>query len=55
MNLDEGFKKKILENYEIIKKKVETKLQEHDVTYTMLPYSMLGSTIWKKLHELTKK
>jgi len=55
MDLDEEFKKKILENYEIIKKKLEVKSQEHDVTYTMLPYSMLGSTMWKRLHELTKK
>lgn len=54
MNLDEEFNKKILESYEMLKKKLDIKIQEHDVTYTLLPYSMYGSTSWKKLHELTK-
>jgi len=54
MDRDERFKNKILENYEILKKKVEIKTNEHDVTYTLLPYSMLGSTAWKNLYNLTK-
>ena len=52
--LNEEFKNKLFENYEIIKKKIESKTKHHDVIYTLLPYSMHGSTGWKKLYEFTK-
>uniref|UniRef100_A0A6C0D5R5 UBC core domain-containing protein n=1 Tax=viral metagenome TaxID=1070528 RepID=A0A6C0D5R5_9ZZZZ len=54
-DLDEEFKNKLLESYELIKKKVESKTEHHDVTYTLLPYSMFGSTSWKKLHEEVRR
>ena len=53
-DIDEEFKNKILQSYELIKKKIELKTQYHDLVYTLLPYSMNGSTCWKKLYEATK-
>ena len=54
-DLDPEFKTQLLKNYELLKEKVKVKLEEHDVTYTLLPYSMVGSTCWKKIDELPKK
>ena len=51
MNLDEDFKNTILKNYECIKEKVKEKAKNHEIQFTMLPYNMNGSTIYKKLAE----
>jgi len=51
MNQDENFKITIMNNYELIKEKLKCKAMNHEILFTMLPYNMCGSTIYKKLNE----
>jgi ubiquitin-conjugating enzyme E2 Z len=46
---DEEFKNTITTNYELIKEKIKTKAKEHEILFSVLPYSMNGSTSWKKM------
>ena len=48
---DDSFKSTIQNNYELIKQKIKEKAKTHEVLYTILPYSMSGSTSWKKMAE----
>ena len=51
MDLDDDFKNTIIEHYEKIKEKVKLKAITHEILFTVLPYSMSGTTMWKKLAE----
>jgi len=47
--LDDEFKIRIEQSYEMIKKKVLEKANEQEILFTLLPYNMAGSTLYKKL------
>jgi hypothetical protein len=49
------FKEIILKNYELLKEKVAKKALGVEILYTVLPYSMSGSTSWKKLNNHLQK
>jgi len=49
MEFDEEFKNTITANYELIKEKVKLKAKNHEILFSVLPYSMSGSTNWKKM------
>jgi ubiquitin-conjugating enzyme E2 Z len=51
MNLDDDFKNTIQKNYELIKEKVKEKAKNHEILFTLLPYNMNGSTMYRKLAE----
>ena len=51
IELDDEFKNTISANYEKIKEKVREKAKSHELLFTVLPYNMSGSTVWKKLAE----
>jgi ubiquitin-conjugating enzyme E2 Z len=51
MNLDDDFKNRINKNYELILNKLKKKTETHEILFTVLPYNMSGSTIYKKLAE----
>jgi hypothetical protein len=46
---DEDFQSKLERSKELLVKKVIKKSEEQESLYTDLPYSMRGSTQWKKL------
>ena len=47
--LDVEFNNRIEQSYEMIKKKVLEKANNQEILFTILPYNMSGSTIYKKL------
>ena len=51
---DQYFQETLLKNYEVLKRKIEEKAKEQETMYTILPYSMTGSTCWKKLAKSLK-
>jgi len=51
---DEDLQLKLLMNYRILQNKIEEKASEQKILYTLLPYSMTGSTCWNKLLTLAK-
>ena len=51
---DDEFKSILLKNYSILKEKVLQRAKEQEIMYTVLPYSMVGSTIWKKMAKTLK-
>ena len=51
---DDEFKSILLKNYNILKEKVLQRAKEQEIMYTVLPYSMVGSTIWKKMAKTLK-
>ena len=51
IELDNDFKNTIMNNYEIIKKKVKEKSNDNEEQFTVLPYTMNGSTSYKKIAE----
>ena len=50
--IHEDFKNTLYNNYTILKAKVMEKAAEQEICYTILPYSMTGSTGWKKLRKI---
>jgi ubiquitin-conjugating enzyme E2 Z len=52
---DDDFKKVISENYILLKEKVSKKALNDEAIFTLLPYSMYGSTSWKILNTKIKK
>ena len=51
---DEEFQVTLLKNYEIVKRKVCERAKDQETLFTILPYSMVGSTSWKRLAKRTK-
>ena len=51
---DEEFQDTLLRNYTIIQNKVEQRAKDQEILYTILPYSMTGSTCWKKMTKFAK-
>jgi ubiquitin-conjugating enzyme E2 Z len=51
MEQDNDFKNTIMKNYELILNKLKIKCETHETLFTVLPYNMSGSTIYKKLAE----
>ena len=51
MNIDNEFKNRINTNYELILNKLKKKAETHETLFTVLPYNMNGSTVYKKLAE----
>jgi ubiquitin-conjugating enzyme E2 Z len=51
MDLDDDFKNTIQDNYKLVKRKVVSKAESPEVLFTVLPYNMNGTTLWKKLAE----
>ena len=46
---DESFKKQIEENYNKIKQKIAHLAKKDEIVFNVLPYSMIGKTMYKKL------
>ena len=51
---DEDLKLLLLKNYTILQSKINEKAKDQEIMYTILPYSMMGSTCWKKLFAIAK-
>lgn len=50
-DIDNDFKKSLDENYNLVKEKIKLKAKEDEKTFIGLPYSMNGTTMYKKLIE----
>jgi ubiquitin-protein ligase len=48
-DLDIKFKETIEKNYELIKNKIYEKSKNNEILFTILPYNMVGSTMYRKL------
>jgi hypothetical protein len=50
--IDKDFQTILLKNYNILQAKVKERAKDQEICYTILPYSMTGSTCWKKLRKI---
>ena len=50
--IHDDFQSTLLKNYILLQAKVKERAKEQEIMYTILPYSMTGSTCWKKLRKI---